>query len=129
LLSFIYMKLSLSFIILVFSTISILVSAQGILPEQWTLQDCVAQATERNITVQRAKLQVALAGNNLDGSRWAYTPNLNLGTNYFWNFGLNIDPVTNQISQQIYLLIGVFTKGEESIKVLPAIITVSKLHV
>jgi outer membrane protein len=100
LLSFIYMKISLSFIILVFSTISILVSAQGILPEQWTLQDCVAQAIERNITVQRAKLQVALAGNNLDGSRWSYTPNLNLGTSYFWNFGLNIDPVTNQISQQ-----------------------------
>jgi len=74
--------------------------SQDNIPEQWTLQECIGQAIEHNITIRQAKLNAELAHNNLDVSQWSYAPNLNFGTNYFWNFGLNIDPVTNQISRQ-----------------------------
>ena len=69
------------------------------LPEIWTLQDCVNHAFENNITVEQARLRAEIARNNLQTARYDYLPNLSLGNNIFWNFGLNIDPVTNQISR------------------------------
>lgn len=74
--------------------------SQTVLPEVWTLEDCVAYALEKNITVQQAQRQALIAKNNLQTAQFDYLPNLNFSSNYFWNFGLNIDPVTNQISQQ-----------------------------
>lgn len=68
--------------------------------DSWTLQECVAYAIENNITIQRSKLLSEVSKNNLNTAQWDYAPDLNLNSNYSWNFGLNIDPVTNQISQQ-----------------------------
>lgn len=68
--------------------------------DNWSLQECVSYAIENNITIQRSKLQSEISKNNLNTAHWDYAPDLNLNTNYSWNFGLNIDPVTNQISQQ-----------------------------
>lgn len=73
---------------------------QSTIPDVWTLQDCISHAFENNITVQQAQLRAEIAENNLQTARYDYLPNLNLGNNLFWNFGLNIDPVTNQISRQ-----------------------------
>lgn len=74
--------------------------AQNELPSVWSLEDCVAYALEKNISVRQAEMQLNIAGNNLQTAQYDYLPNLNFSSNYFWNFGLNIDPVTNQISQQ-----------------------------
>mgnify|MGYP003633629978 CR=1 FL=1 len=94
------MKVFLPYLLLVVLTLSTKASAQNSITEQWTLQECINQAIDHNITIQQAKLNADLARNNLDVSQWSYAPSLNFGTNYFWNFGLNIDPVTNQISRQ-----------------------------
>jgi len=94
------MKVFLPFLLFLSLVLAPHAYSQDIFPQQWTLQECVSQAIEHNITIQQAKLNAELANNNLDVSQWSYAPNLNFGTNYFWNFGLNIDPVTNQISRQ-----------------------------
>lgn len=65
----------------------------------WTIDECVTYARENNIQVRQAALQADINGNNLQGARWDYAPNLNFSSSYGWNFGLNIDPVTNTISQ------------------------------
>jgi len=74
--------------------------AQSPFPEVWTLADCVEHALAQNITVEQARLRGEIASNNLQTAQFDYLPDLRLGNNLFWNFGLNIDPVTNQISQQ-----------------------------
>lgn len=94
------MKVFLPYLLLLFTTLGPRAYSQDVIPQQWTLQECINQAIEHNITIQQAKLNAELAHNNLDVSQWSYAPNLNFGSNYFWNFGLNIDPVTNQISRQ-----------------------------
>jgi len=94
------MKVFLPYLLFLFITLGPAAYSQDNIPEQWTLQECIGQAIEHNITIRQAKLNAELAHNNLDVSQWSYAPNLNFGTNYFWNFGLNIDPVTNQISRQ-----------------------------
>lgn len=76
------------------------VSGQSVLPETWSLQDCINHAYENNITIEQARLRAEIAKNNLQTAKFDYLPNLSLGNNIFWNFGLNIDPVTNEISRQ-----------------------------
>lgn len=66
----------------------------------WTLQECLEYATENNLQVQQSVLQAQIAKNDRQTAQWDYAPDLNLSSGYNWNFGLNIDPVTNQISQQ-----------------------------
>jgi outer membrane protein len=94
------MKVLFPSFLIVFLTLGNKASSQDFFTEQWNLQECINQAIEHNITIQQAKLNADLAHNSLNVSQWSYAPNLNFGTNYFWNFGLNIDPVTNQISRQ-----------------------------
>lgn len=73
--------------------------AQPSSAKRWTIDECVAYAIENNVQIKQAALQVEINKNNLESAKWDYAPNLNLNSNYGWNFGLNIDPVTNQISQ------------------------------
>ncbi len=94
------MKVFLPYLLLLLLAVSKPAYSQSVIPQQWSLQECISHAIEHNITIQQAKLNADLASNNLDVSQWSYAPSLNFGTNYFWNFGLNIDPVTNQISRQ-----------------------------
>jgi outer membrane protein len=75
-------------------------NAQSPLPEVWSLTDCVDYALAQNLSVEQARLRSKIADNNLQTARLDYLPDLRLGNNLFWNFGLNIDPVTNQISRQ-----------------------------
>lgn len=75
-------------------------NAQNTLPEIWSLKDCVTYALEQNLSIETARLRSEIAANNLQTARLDYLPDLRLGNSLFWNFGLNIDPVTNQISRQ-----------------------------
>ncbi len=65
----------------------------------WTLQECVTYAQEQNLNVKRTQLQARQRKNDLQSAQWNYAPSISGGFNYGWNFGLNIDPVTNEISQ------------------------------
>lgn len=85
--------LSLGFLLLFSSA----VSAQK---DLWSLDECLNYARENNIQVRQSELQAQINKNNLQTTRWAYSPDLNFSSSYAWNFGLNIDPVTNTISQQ-----------------------------
>jgi outer membrane protein len=66
----------------------------------FTLDSCIEYALQNNVQVAQSKVQAKINRNNLQTTRWDYSPDLSLNTNYSWNFGLNIDPVTNQISQE-----------------------------
>jgi outer membrane protein len=92
------MKLNLGFtsglLLLFFGSI-----AQNSPEKVWTIDECVSYARQNNIQVRQAALQADMNSNNLQSARWDYAPNLNFNSSYGWNFGLNIDPVTNTISQ------------------------------
>lgn len=75
------------------------ISAQPVEQKSWTLEECVRYALENNIQVKGSALQAQVGQNNLETAKWDYAPDLNGRASYGWNFGLNIDPVTNQISQ------------------------------
>ncbi len=74
------------------------ITAQS-LPKNWTLMECINYALENNIQVQSSSLQTELDKNNLEAARGRRLPDLRAGSTIGWNFGLNIDPVTNEISR------------------------------
>lgn len=65
----------------------------------WGIEECVNYALENNIQIQQSQLQVEVNKNNQQQAKANVAPTLNFNSNYGWNFGLNIDPVTNVISQ------------------------------
>ena len=61
----------------------------------WTLSECIDTALEQNIQIQQTAIQERSQKNTID-TRWGgIFPQLNASAGYNWNFGLNIDPVTN----------------------------------
>lgn len=65
----------------------------------WGIEECVNYALENNIQIKQTALQVEANKASQQSAKWDIAPNLNLNSGYGWNFGLNIDPVTNEISQ------------------------------
>jgi outer membrane protein len=63
----------------------------------WTLEDCIKYALDNNIQIKRQELQTELTKNNLQQSKYQVLPNLNGFASHKWNFGRNINPITNQI--------------------------------
>lgn len=61
----------------------------------WTLEECINYALENNLTIQQNALNVRSAEISKDAAVANLLPNLNLGGGYFWQFGFNIDPITN----------------------------------
>lgn len=72
-----------------------------------SLRKAVELALENNLQIKQAKLGEALSDENLSQSRIALLPNLSLSPQATENFGRNIDPLTNQFSnQRIFALNG-----------------------
>lgn len=93
---FIFMKFHLSFVLVAL----LCLGSRAQSPDKvWGIEECVNYALENNIQIQQSQLQVEINKNNQQQVRADLAPNLNLNSNYGWNFGLNIDPVTNEISQ------------------------------
>lgn len=65
----------------------------------WGIEECVNYALENNIQIKQTALQVEANKSSQQNAKWDVAPSFNLNSNYGWNFGLNIDPVTNEISQ------------------------------
>lgn len=90
------MRLRTLFIAILLANITSSVYSQQVqLPNSWTLLECVDYALVNNVQIQTSLLQTELTKNNLEGSKWNYAPDLSLFNSTGWNFGLNIDPVTN----------------------------------
>jgi len=61
----------------------------------WTLEQCVNYALKNNIQIKQMKLQTQIAETNLLQSKLDFAPSANAGSNLNYNWGRNIDPVTN----------------------------------
>lgn len=61
----------------------------------WTLEECIYYAFENNIQIKQSRLQTETAEINLLQSKLNFAPSINGGSNLNYNWGRNIDPVTN----------------------------------
>ncbi len=70
----------------------------GVAQQKWTLQQCVARAEEKNLTVRDAELESDLADKAHDQAYWSFLPNLNGGGTHGYNWGKTIDRYTNSFA-------------------------------
>jgi outer membrane protein len=66
----------------------------------WSLQDCIDYALEHNIDIRQSSLHIETAKNEINAAWANLFPDLNANFGYNFNFGLNIDPVTNIIGRE-----------------------------
>lgn len=85
------MKFSLTFLVLFFSS-------YVLLAQNWTLEQCLNHATENNLSIKQAHLNAELSKKSLIQSKFNLLPTINGSASQGYNFGRNIDPVTNQIT-------------------------------
>ena len=67
---------------------------------QWTLQQCVGTAIERNIGLKRNSLGIEQAKLNQEQAFGSFLPNLNGQVSHGYNWGQRIDPFTNQFADR-----------------------------
>ena len=68
--------------------------------EKWTLQRCVNEALEKNISILQNQLQGEIAQNNLAQSQLSRIPTLSGSGSHNYNIGRTIDPFTNTFVNQ-----------------------------
>lgn len=66
----------------------------------WTLEECINYALANNIQIKQSLLQTQSAEISLLQSKLDFAPSANMGTNLNYNWGRNIDPVTNIYSDK-----------------------------
>jgi len=76
--------------------VSLIVQAQN--EENWTLQECIDYALKNNITVKRSDLNIVQNKSSLSQSKADLLPSLNGRATHAYNFGQNVNPVTNLIT-------------------------------
>nr|WP_067055046.1 TolC family protein [Mucilaginibacter sp. L294] len=85
------------------STVNFTAKAQEVI----TLQKAIDLTLERNLTIKQAQFSEALSEETLKQSKYNQLPNLTAGPQGSFNFGRNIDPSTNQFTnQRIFALSG-----------------------
>jgi outer membrane protein len=91
---------------IIFSVCGINAGAQEVIG----LQKAVDLALERNLTIKQAEFTAAITNEDLKQSKYNQLPNLGVSPQGSFNFGRNIDPSTNQFSNQRILAVnGNFT--------------------
>lgn len=83
--------------IAVFSMFAAGVQAQA---KKWTLKECVEYALKNNISVRQAELDLKLTSVDKKDALGSFLPTANVTANHSWNIGLNVDPLTNVLTQQ-----------------------------
>ena len=70
--------------------------------KKWTLEECVNYALQNNISIRQSELDIK--GSNVDDleAKAAFLPTLNGNANYSVNTGANINPTTNQFSNETF---------------------------
>lgn len=71
---------------ILFTSLSNLVFAQA---KQWTLEECIALALEKNITIKQSELDYANAQVDKISAKAAFLPGFSANANHSWNIGLN----------------------------------------
>lgn len=66
----------------------------------YTLEECIQIAYEKNLTIQRSKVDLQISEVNKNQKQFERLPNVNLGANYGMNWGRSIDPTTNTFITQ-----------------------------
>ncbi len=61
----------------------------------WSLEKCVRYAHEHNLSIKQAELSLEMDKISMVESRWAKYPGFNGSASRNYNFGRNIDPLTN----------------------------------
>src|SRR6187402_3117274 len=68
--------------------------------KQWTLEECIGHAMKNNLQIRQAENNLEISDQNLLQSKGATLPSLNGTGTHNYNFGRNIDPFTNQYTNQ-----------------------------
>ena len=68
--------------------------------KQWTLEECIAYAKEKNISIKTAALSKNAAEVNYDKSKSSRLPNLSGSASQSLSFGNSIDPITSDYVNQ-----------------------------
>ena len=63
--------------------------------QNWTLQQCLQRAEDKNLNVRDAQLNAELADRTHDQAFWSMLPSLNAGGTHGYNWGKTIDRFTN----------------------------------
>jgi outer membrane protein len=71
-------------------------------PEQWTLESCVEYARAHNLTIKGQELNVLGQEANLRQQRASQLPSVNMSSSAGRNFGLAVNPVTDQAINQSF---------------------------
>jgi len=77
-----------------------LVVAQSLVAQTLTLEQAVSTAVENSLAVEQGTLQMKGDEINLYQAKMAQYPSLSVGTNLGFQFGLGVDPTTNDLVQQ-----------------------------
>ena len=78
----------------------LLISEKSSAQKPWTLEECISHALKNNLQIRQAENNLKIADENLLQNRAASLPNLNGSASHNYNFGRNIDPFTNQYTNQ-----------------------------
>jgi|694.fasta_scaffold02783_3 outer membrane protein len=63
--------------------------------QAWTLDQCVARAEARNLSIQRAAYDKEFTGLSEQQAKWGFLPDLNAAATHGYNWGQTIDRYTN----------------------------------
>lgn len=77
------------------TTLVLLLSSTLWSQSDWTLQQCVERAEQKNLTLQGAMLDRDLSAQTLKAANWAFVPDLNAAATHGYNWGQTIDRYTN----------------------------------
>ncbi|SMD39098.1 outer membrane protein [Reichenbachiella faecimaris] len=69
---------------------------------QYSLEECIKIAYEKNLTIQRSQLDLRVSEVTKNQSKLERLPDFNMGANYGINWGRTIDPTTNNfVTEQL----------------------------
>ncbi len=68
--------------------------------KQWTLQECITRALEKNISINQSRQNSEINRLSLEQSRANRIPDLNLTDGQNFSFGRSVDPFSNQYVDQ-----------------------------
>lgn len=66
--------------------------------DKWTLQECIDYALKNNINIQRNDLTIVQNRVSVDQSKADLFPSVNAQASHVYNYGQNVNPVTNLIT-------------------------------
>jgi len=67
----------------------------------WTLQQCIEYAKENNIQARQSLINMSVQEENLKESKQSILPSVSAGASWVNNWGLFVDPFTNEIDRQL----------------------------